>query len=74
MMMNRNKRGVAIDLKTDRGREVLRKLIATADAVTENFRPGTLERLGLSYEALSKDNPGPHLLRGLRLWTDRTLR
>ena len=38
MMMNRNKRGVAIDLKTDCGREVLRKLIATADAVTENFR------------------------------------
>jgi crotonobetainyl-CoA:carnitine CoA-transferase CaiB-like acyl-CoA transferase len=58
MMMNRNKRGVAIDLKTDCGREVLRKLIATADAVTENFRPGTLDRLGLSYEALSKDNPG----------------
>ncbi len=58
MMMNRNKRGVAIDLKTDDGREVLRKLIATSDVVTENFRPGTLERLGLSYEALSKDNPG----------------
>jgi crotonobetainyl-CoA:carnitine CoA-transferase CaiB-like acyl-CoA transferase len=58
MMMNRNKRGVAIDLKTDRGREVLRNLIATADVVTENFRPGTLDRLGLSYEALTADNPG----------------
>jgi crotonobetainyl-CoA:carnitine CoA-transferase CaiB-like acyl-CoA transferase len=58
MMMNRNKRGVAIDLKTDAGRKVLRKLIATADVLTENFRPGTLDRLGLSYETLSKDNPG----------------
>src|SRR5690349_4354366 len=45
MMMNRNKRGVAIDLKTDRGRDVLRNLIATADVVTENLRPGTLDRL-----------------------------
>jgi crotonobetainyl-CoA:carnitine CoA-transferase CaiB-like acyl-CoA transferase len=58
MMMNRNKRGAAIDLKSDKGRETLRRLIRTADAVIENFRPGTLDRLGLGYESLSKDNPG----------------
>lgn len=58
MMMNRNKRGVVLDLKTPEGAEVLRKLVAKADVVTENFRPGVLERLGLGYEDLRKINPG----------------
>lgn len=58
MMMNRNKRGVVLDLKTPEGAEVLRKLVARADVVTENFRPGVLERLGLGYEDLKKINPG----------------
>lgn len=58
MMMNRNKRGVVLDLKTPEGAEVLRRLVAKADVVTENFRPGVLERLGLGYEELRKINPG----------------
>src|SRR5512135_1544555 len=42
--LNRNKKSIAIDLKSDRGREVLKKLIATADILLENFAPGTIER------------------------------
>ena len=58
MMMNRNKRGMPVNLKSDAGRTVLRRLLATADVVIENYRMGTMERLGLGYEALKKDNPG----------------
>ena len=58
MMMNRNKRGIVIDFKSEAGRDTLRRLIASADAVTENFRPGTLDRMGLGYEDLRKINPG----------------
>ena len=58
MMMNRNKRGIALDLKTEGGKEVLRRLLADADVLIENFRPGTLARLGFGYETLLKSNPG----------------
>src|SRR5215469_15544828 len=58
MMMNRNKRGIALDLKTDAGKEVLWRLLADADAVIENYRAGTMERLGFGYEVLRKSNPG----------------
>jgi crotonobetainyl-CoA:carnitine CoA-transferase CaiB-like acyl-CoA transferase len=58
MIVNRNKRGVAINLKTEGGREVLRKMLATADVVTENYRRGTMEKLGMGYEALKAENPG----------------
>jgi crotonobetainyl-CoA:carnitine CoA-transferase CaiB-like acyl-CoA transferase len=58
MMLNRNKRGIALDLKTDAGREVVRRLARRADVVIENYRAGTLERLGLGYETLRQDNPG----------------
>ena len=58
MMMNRNKRGVAVDLKQDEGRAVLRRMLQSADVVIENYRRGTMERLGLGYEELRKDNPG----------------
>jgi len=57
LIMNRNKRGLALDLKAPRGREVLLKLVATADVLTENYRRGTLEKFGLGYEALGKVNP-----------------
>jgi len=57
-MFNRNKRSLAVDLKSDRGLEFVRRLIATADVVTENFRPGGLEKMGLGYETLRQDNPG----------------
>ena len=55
---NRNKRSVAIDLKTPEGLAVAHKLIAGADALTENYAPGTMDRLGCGYEAMAKLNPG----------------
>ncbi len=58
MMMNRNKRGIAVDLKQEEGREVLRRLLRSADVVIENYRRGTMERLGLGYESLRTENPG----------------
>ena len=57
MMMNRNKRGIAVDLKTDGGRRVLRRLAASADVLTENYRRGALDKLGLGFEALQALNP-----------------
>jgi crotonobetainyl-CoA:carnitine CoA-transferase CaiB-like acyl-CoA transferase len=56
-MFNRNKKSLALDLKHPEGREVARKLLDTADAMTENFRPGALEKMGFGYEDLSKRNP-----------------
>ncbi len=58
MMMNRNKRGIVVDLKTEDGKQVLSRLLAKADVVIENYRKGTMERLGLGYESLKKTNPG----------------
>jgi crotonobetainyl-CoA:carnitine CoA-transferase CaiB-like acyl-CoA transferase len=58
MMMNRNKRAIALDLKTDGGKKVLRQLVKTADVLVENFGPGVMERLGFGYEDLEKENPG----------------
>jgi crotonobetainyl-CoA:carnitine CoA-transferase CaiB-like acyl-CoA transferase len=55
---NRNKRSVALDLKSARGREIALRLIATADVVAENFRPGVMERLGLGYQDLKARWPG----------------
>ncbi|MFS8981560.1 CoA transferase [Cupriavidus necator] len=55
--VNRNKRSIAVDLKTEAGREILRRLIDEADVVVENFRAGVMERLGLSYEVLRETNP-----------------
>ncbi|MBC7356496.1 MAG: CoA transferase [Desulfomicrobiaceae bacterium] len=54
---NRNKRALAVDLKSSAGREILHKLVVTADVVLENFGPGTMERLGYGYEQLSALNP-----------------
>ena len=54
---NRNKKSLALDLKSPEGIEIVKKLLATADAVTENFRPGTMDRLGLSYEEVKKLRP-----------------
>ena len=59
----RNKRSVALDLKTPQGRELAAELIARADIMVENNRPGVLERLGLGYEALSARNPGLVMVR-----------
>ena len=52
-----NKRSLTLDLKTVQGRDIFKKLIATADVLVENYRPGALEALGLGYEHLSQINP-----------------
>lgn len=58
LSVNRNKRSIAIDLKTPRGVELVRQLIAGADVVVENFRPGVCRRLGLDPEDLRREHPG----------------
>ena len=55
-MFNRNKKSIALDLQTSEGKEAALKLVATADIVSENFKPGTMARLGLDYQTLSKLN------------------
>ena len=55
--LNRNKRGITLDIRKEEGKEIVRKLARDSDIVTENFRPGVLDKLGLGYETLSKDNP-----------------
>lgn len=57
LTLNRNKRGIVLDLRTEGGRDLLWRLIRTADVLVENFRPGTLEKLQLDYEAVSRENP-----------------
>jgi len=54
---NRNKRSIVLDLKTDRGKEVALKLIADADVVVHNFRPGAMHRLGMDYQQVRTVNP-----------------
>ena len=56
--VNRNKKSVTLDLKSDKGRADARALVKTADGLIENFRTGAMERLGLGYDELSRDNPG----------------
>lgn len=56
--LNRNKKSVTLNLKTEKGKEVFRKLVETSDIVLESFRPGVMDRLGIGYEDLKKINPG----------------
>ncbi len=62
-VQSRNKRSIALDLRSPEGQGIARQLIAQADVLVENFRPGTLEGWGMDYETLSKDNPGLIMLR-----------
>jgi crotonobetainyl-CoA:carnitine CoA-transferase CaiB-like acyl-CoA transferase len=55
---NRNKRSLVIDLKSDEGRTLLHRLVATADVAIENYAPGTMDRLGCGYADFAKTNPG----------------
>jgi crotonobetainyl-CoA:carnitine CoA-transferase CaiB-like acyl-CoA transferase len=57
MAMNRNKRGIALNLKLPAAQDALKRMVAKADVVTENYRKGTMEKLGLGYESLKKINP-----------------
>ncbi|MFC7753949.1 CaiB/BaiF CoA transferase family protein [Tsukamurella soli] len=62
-VVGRNKKSVCVDLRRPEGQDLVRRLVAQADVVVENFRPGTLERWGLGYDRLSADNPGLVLAR-----------
>ncbi len=57
MMLNRGKKSVTIDMKTEEGRDLVMKLAASADVLLENFRPGVMDRLGLGYETVKAVNP-----------------
>jgi CoA:oxalate CoA-transferase len=58
MHVNRNKKSIALDLKSEKGKHALKELIKRSDVVVENFRPGVMDRLGIGYESLRKINPG----------------
>ena len=58
LAVNRNKRSLSVNLKDERGRDVLHRLARAADVLIESYRPGTAERLGIGYEALAEVNPG----------------
>jgi len=62
-VQSRNKRSIALDLRSAEGQDIARKLIAEADVLIENFRPGTLEGWGMGWDALSALNPGLVMLR-----------
>jgi len=57
MNLNRNKKGMTLNLKTPKGKEIFKELVKKADVVLENFRPGTMDKLGLGYEVLKEVNP-----------------
>ncbi|MFQ5422209.1 MAG: CaiB/BaiF CoA transferase family protein, partial [Anaerolineae bacterium] len=58
LSVNRNKKSVTLNLKSDKGKAILKKLVANADIFIENFKVGTMKRMGLDYETLCQDNPG----------------
>jgi len=58
LMMNRNKRGIVLNLKSEEGKGIARRLLADADVAVENYRKGTMERLGLGYDDVCSFNPG----------------
>ena len=57
MNLNRNKKGMSLNLKSDKGKEIFKELVKKADIVIENYRPGTMEKLGLGYDVLKEVNP-----------------
>src|SRR5215470_13981479 len=55
--LNRSKRGITIDIQTEEGKDLVRRMVRESDVVLENFRPGVMDRQGIGYDALSKINP-----------------
>jgi CoA:oxalate CoA-transferase len=57
MSVNRGKRSITLDLKTDRGKDIFKQLVKQSDILVENFRPGTMKKLGLDYDTLASEHP-----------------
>ena len=62
-IQSRNKKSITLNLRETEGQELFKQLVEKADVIIENFRPGTMEKWGLSYEELSKINPGIIMVR-----------
>ena len=58
LMLNRNKRGIVVDIRTPAGQDIFRRLARDTDIIVENYRKGVMDRLGIGYDDLRKDNPG----------------
>ena len=69
--LNRNKRSLTLDLKTDKGKEILRDLIRQSDVLIENFRPGTLGKMGFDYDSVKKTQSAHDLLQHHRIRENR---
>ena len=70
---NRNKRSLALDMKSPKGKEIIYKMVKDCDVVIQNFRPGVMDNLGYGYEDLKKINPKDNLLQWVWLWKNRTI-
>ena len=73
LLFNANKRSLTLNLKTGRGTELFKELIAKSDVLLENFGPGALDRLGFGYDALAQDQPAADLRDDQGLWHLRAL-
>ena len=73
MVLNRNKKGITLDLRTDEGRQIFYDLARVSDVVLDNFRPGVMARLGVDYQTLEGVNPLRRLLLLIRLRQGRAL-
>ncbi|MCP5721697.1 CoA transferase, partial [Klebsiella pneumoniae] len=62
-VLGRNKKTITLNLRDPRGQELLKRLVKKSDFLLENFRPGTLEKWHLGYDALAADNPGLIMIR-----------
>ena len=71
---NANKKSLTLNLKSPRGLEIVKELLKKADITIENMAPGTIERLGLGYDAVKEDQPRHHLLPGQGLWHRQPVR
>ncbi len=74
LALNRNKRSLAVDLKSPDGRQIVLDLAATSDVFLQNYRRGVAERLGLDYESIRAVKPDIVLRVDFRLWRERALR
>jgi crotonobetainyl-CoA:carnitine CoA-transferase CaiB-like acyl-CoA transferase len=71
LSINRNKKSITLDMKSERGKEILWRLVDLSDVLVENFRPGAMERLGFGYEAVRARRPAMIYLLHLRFWRYR---